>query len=386
MDEKKMPHNVTDHLTEGALLAWLDGDPAANRPGTEAHLAGCPTCRAAANRLQAERERVRGALGALGPAPRETAHHKRAMARLSTEIDRYEEKPMLKRMGSNETARRWLAAAAAVVVVAGLLALPPVRAAAHDFLSLFRVEQFVALNVDMEQIEALADALESSGFGEDGMLIDMEEPVPVASVDEAAAVAGFTPRQPEGYGAPTEVLARGTSTSTITPDVEMLRGVFTAMGIDPMALPDNIDGQPFDVTVPGTVFMSYEGSVDTERDDLVVVQTLAPSVDVPEGVDVDALGVAMLQLLGMEEDEATRLSNQIDWTTTMVVPIPSEIVTVGEVRVDETTGLLFDETRYDDLENGEGSFMVVWQKNGVVHVVAGSAGSAELVAIADSLE
>lgn len=383
MDEKKMPPETNDHLAEGTLLAMLDGDPAADHRRIETHLEQCPVCRARHERLQTERDRVQRALAALEPARLETVRSGRALARLNVAITQYEEKPMLNKIGSNQTARRWLAAAAAVVVVVGLLALPPVRAAARDFLSLFRVEQFVAVDVDMDQVEALAEALESSGFGEDGVLVNMPEPVAAASVAEAAAVAGFTPRQPASYGAPSEIRVSGPSTSTFIPDVEMLRGVFTAMELDPALLPDNIDGQPFDVTVPGSVMMYYEGDPDYPRDDLMVTQTLAPSVEVPDGVDVDALGMAMLQLLGMSEQEAARLSQQIDWTTTLVLPIPSEIATVGEVQVDGTTGLLFDETSSEEIG---GAGMVIWQKNGVVTVVAGADSTSSLLAAANALQ
>ena len=96
--------------------------------------------------------------------------------------------------------RRALVAAAAVVVVAVLISVPGVRASVAQFVSLFRVVNFVAVPVDASRLDRLkAEDLEIGALiGEHVQVVqDPGAPVSVASFADAAAAAGMTLAMPQ---------------------------------------------------------------------------------------------------------------------------------------------------------------------------------------------
>ncbi len=174
-----------------------------------------------------------------------------------------------------------------------------------------------------------------------------------------------------------------------TPDLEALRQVFAAMELDPALLPDNL-GQPFVITIPASIAQTYGEADDPEG--FILAQIPSPSVEVPEGVDMQALGNAMLQLLGMTPEEAARLSQTIDWTTTLVVPMPTSVSTIQEVELDGTTGLyILSGWEPDATDPDEGHYnggMLLWEKNGFIMAIIGNqsmTGLFEMTSIVDSL-
>jgi hypothetical protein len=161
-----------------------------------------------------------------------------------------------------------------------------------------------------------------------------------------------------------------------TPDVEALRSVFATLDVDPDLLPESIDGQPFDFTLPPSVMMAFDVEESDEPIDFMLMQVPSPTTDGPSDVDMQALGQAMLQVLGMSPEEAARLSESIDWTTTLVLPITPDISSVQEISVDGTTGLMFDSGWMEgDGENDwSRSMSLLWQKNGMVTLVVSHYG------------
>jgi hypothetical protein len=112
------------------------------------------------------------------------------------------------------------------------------------------------------------------------------------------------------------------------------------------------------------------------------MQLPAPSVEYPDDLDLNALGVAGLQFLGMSKAEATALGATIDWANTLVLPIPSDTeLTVSEVSVNGTKGTLFteEEAKGDDTA-------LMWQQNGMTYFVAGNYTADEILAIAQSVK
>ncbi len=372
------------HPREGHLLAYLEGGLDHNeQQAVQAHLAACPACHAQLEQMQHTRQRVAAALNALAPAAAEQPDAREVLSSIKESFTLRRNVPtMLEKLKLNRPLQRALGAVGTLILLAALLALPPVRALASDFLHLFRVERFVVVNVDQQRVEQIARALdENMFFGEQQMLEEMAAPIPVASLEEAAALAGFTPRTPQGYGEATEILVTSGGRVRYTPDVEALRAVFGTLGLDPALLPESMDNQPFDITIPAGIVLRYNDGDPDQMRSFVVIQMPSPSVEVPEGVDVEALGEAMLQLLGMSPAEAHRLSGNIDWATTLVLPIPSDVVRAQEISVDGTTGLLFES---DYSEDGNGN-AVLWQKGGIVTLISGTTSSARLLNVAATL-
>jgi hypothetical protein len=262
----------------------------------------------------------------------------------------------------SKRAQRIAVGIASVAALTATFSLAPVRAFASDLLSIFRVEKFVIVNVEDERLDEISEAIdENLFFGEEEVLQDPGEPVYVGSVDEAAAQAGFTPRIPAGYGEPTEIVVQGPLQVRYTPDIEVLQEVFTTLGLDPTLLPDNIDGQPFTFTMPSSIGLTYYDE-DTNSE-FQIVQVPSPTADVPEGAN-------------------------IDWTSTLVLPIPATtLASIQEVSIDGTTGLLMDGA-WEEGSDGEASNTnsILWQKGGMVYVAADDTNSTNLIEFIEALQ
>jgi hypothetical protein len=383
---------MRQHISEGDLQAYHDGALAAPAQArVEAHLATCPMCQARHAALTRNASRVSDALRALRPTEAAAPDRTRALAAFRDAITQERKQSMWERLKMSKKWRRVAYSLASVGVLAGLLSLAPVRALASEFLSMFRVERFVVVPVGEEQQERLEEISEQLGenffLGDEEMLQESEH-IEVASLDEAASMVGFRPRAPQNLGEPSEIAVITESTMRFTPDLEAARALFEAAGLDPNIIPPEIDGQPFDFHAPASVSLTYEVNNDSEGEDeepeqVLVAQMPAPTADLPPGVDPAALGEAMLQFLGMTPEEAARMSESIDWTSTLVLPIPTDLASYQEVTVDGVTGLLFESTWEggpgdpDDPDDGGGvephrTVMVLWEKDGIVNSVIGA--------------
>ncbi len=149
-------------------------------------------------------------------------------------------------------------------------------------------------------------------------------------------------------------------------------------GLDPALLPDSLGEQPLTVSLSPMVKQTWRYQY---RAALIFLQGPSPVVGFPDDVDPAALGAAALQLLGMSEREAERMSNAIDWTTTLVLPIPTDIVSFREVVIDGTRGLVLSEA-YD--RRGSHSALM-WQKDGIVYFMQGNMQMSDLMDVADSI-
>jgi hypothetical protein len=287
---------------------------------------------------------------------------------LHATIDLEKENTMYKSLKGQQRIRRLAGSALIIVAAAALFALPPVRALASDLLGMFRVQSFVAVEFEMDRLEEVTAAMgEEMIFGEEELLEDPGPPVQVASIADAQALVDFPLRAMWGDTQPESVMVTGQTKLRFRPNVAELRSLFETLELDPNLLPAGIDGQPFDFTLPAGVMINYSSS----HGDVTLNQVRSPSAEAPDGVDIQQLGVAILELLGMSHDEALRFSESIDFTTTLVMPVPAGLASAKEVQVDGVTGLLFEST---DEELGEAS-IVLWQKNGIVYTVSAETGN-----------
>ncbi len=375
------------HPNNGLLLAYLEDQAnPKQKENLRIHIEECEVCRARLERLENERQRVSGALGALSPGPLDQPDQRRALAALKMTVNGRDELTMFEKIRTNKTAQRVLSGVAAVAVLVGLFSLAPVRALASDFLSLLRVDSFTVVDVDPERIEELAEAMEEQDmlFGEQEILDDVGEPVEVATIGEAADMVDFVVRKPLGYGEPDRITVSDEGKVRIRPDVAMLREILSTVGLDPDLVPEDVDGEPFDVTIPESVTMVFGDGVPDEYGEFSLMQMPSPTAEVPDGVDMEALGEAMLIVLGMDENDAARMSRRIDWTSTLVIPMPVGYGSAEDVEVDGTSGLLLKSESME--EGGEPGCGLLWQRGGILYMVSGSANYYAFVeVVADSL-
>jgi hypothetical protein len=222
--------------------------------------------------------------------------------------------------------RRWPLAKAAVSVVlvavaAGLLSVPAVRASAQSFLALFRVVDFVAVPVGERGIASL-ERIDLPGLlSEHVQVVGDAPPTPVSSAEEATAAAGYAVRVPawlpEGSTL-VEAAVTGARTVRVTADAGRLHDVMDTLGITDLEVPPGLHGETLTIDVPPVVMLRYRHDGRHTR----FLQAPSPAVALPGGVELSALGEIGLRILGLTPDEARALARSIDWTSTLLVPLP----------------------------------------------------------------
>lgn len=274
--------------------------------------------------------------------------------------------------------------AAALACLLILFSFAPMRQAAADFLGIFRVRKFAVIPIDQTQqqkLESLAQQAEDGRFGKPVTVREASKPQPVADLAEASRLVGFTVRTPAGLPAGATVKSL-TVQSGPALRYEMDRAVMEALLAATQAqgvkLPA-VDKITLEVDVP--LVATQEFTIGAGR--LAIVQMTSPQVHIPPGIDLTAIGEAGFKFLGMPDADARRLAQSIDWTSTLVIPLPADVVQYREVTVDGVPGLLIEHRAGT---SGRRAASVLWQKNGIVYGIEGS-GVDPLVTmqVADSL-
>jgi hypothetical protein len=265
-----------------------------------------------------------------------------------------------------------------LLIVAVAFSFPPVRAAANSFLGLFRVQQVsivqsaLTMNEVPDQMESTFMLMED--FLEDKIEFEVTgENETVASEAEAEALVGFDVRIPQiDQDIRIEVQPRVDATMVVERD--LWQYVVEQMGYD-IELPEEIDGAVVSVTIPRSV-MLYVGNCDYEQDDELTgdfhqyqcstyTQMPSPTVEAPEGLDLNQLGLIYLQVAGVSEEDALSFSQNIEWANTLVIPVPRD-ASYEERQVDGVTGYLFE-----DGPNGR-YYSMLWLKDDILNVINGN--------------
>lgn len=381
---------MTGCYDDGALRAALDGAlPTADHAVLASHLAMCSVCRARHEELRIRAERAAALLDAPAPdAPAALAALRRSIAsdpsghRVPPSARSIPFPgpvlPRSKPMSLKRSWRPWAAWAAGLAIIVALLALPPVRAAADQLLSVFRVQNVVFVPVNAERMAQLNQL----NFDEQSLFIaapqqtsGATEPRSVASLDEAAVAAGFTPAQPALPAPPATSRYTVTERSTFEFQVNVAsaRELLRLAGVDDVTLPDALGAAPIVANVPPVVAAEYTGS----GYEIALVQGISPEVTLPDGVDLNQLGFAALRMLGMESRQATALAAQIDWRTTLVFPFPADISNLRQVSIGGSPGLLVSGER-----GGERHHHLYWQRGDRFFVMSGTGFGSESAFIA----
>jgi anti-sigma factor RsiW len=377
------------HLKDDQLRAFWDKEVSGEQAAkAQEHLSACPACQNRLEQITARAWIVRERMDALAPGPLEQPRSTQAAyTRFAHNSQLMKEQKELKQTMS--TRRPLWTALAILAVLVLVFTLTPASAWASDFLGLFRVQRIQVVAFDRNAAENAVTRLESSEeairqiFRDDLQVKERSETVDVASVDEASAKAGFTPRLPDAVTG-LELQVKGGMNAIFTIDQPKLQELLdmTDVGI---RLPEDINGKTITANIPEAIVASSgcdiaEGEKGLPGDCIALVQMPSPTVDAPENLDMPAMGAAVFEFLGLSADEARELSQRIDWTSTLVLPIPQgDEVQYEDVRVDGVSGTLF-------LETGQNSYDLIWIKDGILYGLHGPGGKNEAIKLASSLK
>lgn len=380
------------HPSEGKIRAFYDEVlSATEQEQILRHLECCPRC---AERAAVVRERGRHVGTLIGildsQVEREIISPRLARHRVEAYVQQRKERKMARNPFSKRYRPAW-AVATLIMLVTLIFTIPPIRTLAGNLLSLFRVQQIDFTDVspetlpDEETIQAVAPRIEAM-FDEDLTISLAGEP---EIVDEATAHAraGFPLRMARTMK-PAFVQWVPPIHVALEVDLPRVKALFGELGYTDLDLPDELDGAVVEAQTEGMVQTHYgECEVDNPERQLdcrVHIQMPGPVISIPDDLDVEELTRVYLELLGMTEEEAARVSGRLDWSTTLLVPFPRAYgLTYEDVEVDGVEGtLLFSMTP----DGKYREYLLTWTKEGVIHAVSGYGDFDPALALTDTLE
>jgi hypothetical protein len=290
---------------------------------------------------------------------------------------------------------------AAVFLVAFALSFEPVRAAAREFLDLFRVQRFAAVRVDPERLASLQKSgldLKSLVGDQVQAVVKPVEPVEVSTPEAGAVEAGITCRQPgrlpEGYALAGAAVGRP-GEYRVRLDAGKLRSLAEIAGADEIEIPDHWTGATMDVQMSPVLVTRYAKDGDPAApagSAYVLLQARGPEIELPEGVDLATLGRLALRVGGMSPEEALSFSQRVDWRSTLLVPVPMARANYREVEVRGRPALLVSSpgpsTAAPDgsTRGGRWRALLMWSEGGNVYALHGPGSGLEVLDMAQTLQ
>ena len=191
---------------------------------------------------------------------------------------------------------------------------------------------------------------------------------------------------------------------TFTIDRAKAQALLNEAGRNDLVLPEEVDGANVSVNIPSSVSLAFgtcpepssKSEAERERqremntsgspgraykDCIILAQIPSPEVSAPAGVDVAQLAQIGLEFTGMSSAQAKAFTDTVDWTSTLVVPIPKNAATYEQIPVDGVTGTLIQRPTDDAPQ-----FALLWVKDGIIYTIGGLGSNSEkALEIANSL-
>jgi hypothetical protein len=390
---------MNKHLNDGQLRAALDGE--LDGAGTQ-HLENCSLCKRRQDVIRSQMQQAAPGFAFLNePTQNKVPAAKTALIHFHQSNNNRKEIPMFKKLSTSPLLQVGLAILLILVVV---LSVPSTRALAGKFLNLFRVQQVVVIPVDLTGMQQLtgnstlgkqvSDLISSSVTSQQ----KPGNPVTVADAGKASQQAGFTVRVPQAM-TPSRISVEGAGAFTIKVDVAKAQALLNEAGRPDLVLPNSINGADVSVTIPASVSVAYgtcpdpaaqdttnginpNGSAGRQYPDCVILAEIpTPSVSAPADLNIAQLAQIGLEFTGMTSEQAAAFTQTVDWTSTLVIPLPKNAATYQQVTVDGMTGTLIQRPADDAPQ-----YVLLWVKNGIIYAISSlGSNSQQAIQMANSL-
>lgn len=403
-------------IHDGNLRLYLDSELAgAELAEVTEHLASCADCLARLEKVRAARAETEAVLAALAPTADDVAiNPAMAYAQLTSQFaaDR-EPKTWINRLLAPRWRPVWGLAMLALII-AILVSVNPVRVWAQRVLAMLRVQKIQVVTIDPT---SLMSSFEPDSrpyklfnqFVADNVVvtIDPGKPQVVSNLTAAAQLAGYPIRMIGSLGAPHRIEVNGETAFQMTINRDRVTTLLDEIGHSDINVPESSNGALIAVHIPKTVISMYgdcpvrqryvNSNSESQAQALAerkmermanikdtnctyLIQAPSPTVSVPPDLNMSDIAEAALELAGMTPAEARSFCQTVDWSSTLVVPIPRNSSSYETVTVDGVEGTLITET----LSQGN-RYSLLWIKNGVIHSLAGHGNSSDALSLAASL-
>jgi len=397
-------------IDKGILRARLDGELHGRElEQVESHLATCVSCRQELEEMSGIAARIERALDPLAPSPGEIPiDPASALARFRAQETPAERPQLPLGVFARIGGRRWAPAfggALAVGMLAIAVSFAPVRSWGQRLLAMLRVEKIEVVSIDPVLPDTGTQERAGKMLGQlisDNVVVTMQgKPQPVATPDEASQLAGFHVRILTARGDTPQFSVEGEQAFHLTLNRERLQAIVDEVGRSDIQLPASIDGAEVAVHIPRAVMARYgdiekpkgpgdgpgsewKGATQEQiQNFLMFAQVPSPTVSVPPNVNIAEVAEAGLEVGGMSPAQAQAFVQSVDWTSTLVIPVPHEGGSLQKELVDGVEGTLISAPQRGRRPQG---YTLIWTKNGVIYSLAGFGDGSQAVELADSLD
>lgn len=367
------------HIDEGQLRAYLDDAiDETQRANIERHVASCAACRMRASELQARAHQIAIQLNTLD-SPRDVLTSTVALNRFKNRTVRKE--TVMQKMFAPRYRLAW-GFVALIALLSISLTFEPVRVWAEGLLARFRVERVQVLPIDPTRLTELGAnqvlAQQISQMIADSVNTTQKpmSPRDVANASEASKVAGFAVRLPTNRTDAPRITAQGGAAFEFKVNRQRAQTLLDQTGNSNLQLPASIDGALIKVNIPVGITAAYGNCPKFDKDTaapsrsmlgcVILTEIPSPTIDAPADLNVQQLAEIGLRFIGLPQNQARELAQTVDWTSTLIVPIPRNSATARQVQVDGVTGYLIQRPLDDAPE-----YVIIWVKGGIVYAIGG---------------
>jgi hypothetical protein len=378
----------------GLLRAFADRELAPEKAASiDRHLSGCLVCRERIERAGEETRQLQPLFDALiDPAIVASAPHSIDPA---VAYVRYCNEFAARRSGWRQFFRAWRKPTpgwiAAVCLLVAFLGFAPARTLGQKFLQMLRIQKLAVIPVDLSALSpngAMGQRGEMMAqLMSDSVVVTMKpgEPAKANSIDEARASAGFRVRTLDALGDPQPILVEDEIAFHVTLDRDRIQAILDQASRPDIQVPQSVDGSTVAVHIPKSVRLLYGDCSARHRRSggcMQFIQVPAPTVSVPPTLNMAALAEAALQLTGVGENEAHAFVQTVDWSSTLVIPIPLLSSSYRTISVDGVDGTFVQET---GTGKSAGSYSLIWVKSGILYSLVGYGSADAALSAAASL-
>lgn len=384
------------HVQDGILRAYIDGElTSEEQDRLHNHLETCETCKERMENIQTTTSQIDKLLRSVeedhGLGSPDFAYSK------FESLVEEREANMWEKFSQRKYRPVYVGLGIALLFFISL-SIPQVRTMANEFLSLFRIERITTVDIglsleevpdEFERYFTTADRILGEDLNFEQLSGDLGEAIPVADSSEASAEVGFTVRLPTAIESEPELLVQPGATMSVTIDRDRWQSLLEELGYGDYSLPESVDGEQVSITATASVAALYGECEEDEEDQYVastksctvILQGRSPIVEAPPDFDIQQLGAIGLQLLGLAPEDAEAFSASVDWTSTLVIPIPKG-AKYQKITVDGVDGILLE----DPYKDAKTRLTVLWLKNGIIYSMYGEMDIEQALEIVNSLE
>lgn len=294
--------------------------------------------------------------------------------------------------------KRIATAACAAILITTCVTVQPVRSAIASTLSIFRVQKMEAVNITINDLQEIRNKL-SSGQPE----IDMDKIGKIkvtggqhktVQKEILKSVAGFNVAFPSSMeGKSVQIGVTEPASMDLALNVPNINDILKTLGATKL-LPSEIDGKNFNVAFASRVSLNY----NYDNKNINIIQTMAPEVRVPDGVNVDKIYESLIELPIIPQNLKSQLLSIKDWKTTIPVPVmegETQEITINGVKAyvnsreathNNSTSITYTNDGKQKVMQNNGPFAsVIWYKDGIIYGVSGNVTRDEIIAVASSM-